>query len=122
MAPLATDDFSTGVDVSKAQDGGIIKIVKKAGDASAGRPCPGDSVYVHYVGTLLDGSKFDSSRDRNSPFDFKLGEGVVIKGWDEGVATMEKGEVSPCNVGVVIGRDLGILSSLIELHGSFTRY
>lgn len=94
MAPLATDDFSTGVDVSKAQDGGIIKIVKKAGDASAGRPCPGDSVYVHYVGTLLDGSKFDSSRDRNSPFDFKLGEGVVIKGWDEGVATMEKGEVA----------------------------
>jgi len=81
-------------DVSKAQDGGIIKTVKKAGDPGAGRPCAGDSVFVHYVGTLLDGTKFDSSRDRNSLFDFKLGEGMVIKGWDEGVATMEKGEVA----------------------------
>jgi len=94
MAPLATEDLDLGVDVSKVQDGGIIKTVKKAGDPSAGRPCLGDSVFVHYVGTLLDGTKFDSSRDRNSLFDFKLGEGMVIKGWDEGVATMEKGEVA----------------------------
>ena len=94
MASLATEDLDLGVDVSKVQDGGIIKTVKKAGDPSAGRPCLGDSVFVHYVGTLLDGTKFDSSRDRNSLFDFKLGEGMVIKGWDEGVATMEKGEVS----------------------------
>jgi len=94
MSPSVTDDFSAGVDVSKAQDGGIVKLVKRAGDAGAGRPCAGDSVFVHYVGTLLDGSKFDSSRDRNSLFDFKLGEGMVIKGWDEGVATMNKGEVA----------------------------
>jgi len=94
MAPLATDDFTAGVDVSNAQDGGIIKLVKKAGDPNAGRPCAGDSVFVHYTGTLLDGTKFDSSRDRNSLFDFKLGEGMVIKGWDEGVASMDKGEVA----------------------------
>ena len=93
MAPLATDDFTEGIDVSKAQDGGVIKQVKKVGDPNAGKPCAGDSVYVHYVGTLLDGTKFDSSRDRNSLFDFKLGEGMVIKGWDEGVASMDKGEV-----------------------------
>jgi FKBP-type peptidyl-prolyl cis-trans isomerase len=59
------------------------------GDGAEARA--GQTVSVHYTGTLTDGKKFDSSRDRGQPFQFHLGGGQVIRGWDEGVAGMKVG-------------------------------
>ena len=69
---------------------GLKYVVVKEGDGAT--PTTGQQVTVHYTGTLEDGTKFDSSRDRNRPFDFKIGVGQVIKGWDEGVGSMKVGE------------------------------
>ncbi|MCH7621382.1 MAG: FKBP-type peptidyl-prolyl cis-trans isomerase [Chloroflexi bacterium] len=58
----------------------------------------GAIVVVHYTGWLVDGTKFDSSVDRGTPFEFRLGQGSVIKGWDEGVATMRVGGKSELTI------------------------
>ncbi|HEY6347873.1 MAG TPA: FKBP-type peptidyl-prolyl cis-trans isomerase [Candidatus Angelobacter sp.] len=58
---------------------------------SGATAAPGKQVSVQYTGWLTDGTRFDSSVDRNQPFDFTLGVGQVIKGWDEGVAGMKAG-------------------------------
>ncbi len=64
-----------------------VEITEGAGDT----PKTGQTVSVHYTGTLESGKKFDSSRDRNQAFEFQIGEGQVIKGWDEGLSTMKVG-------------------------------
>ncbi|XP_072109375.1 peptidyl-prolyl cis-trans isomerase FKBP5-like isoform X4 [Mobula birostris] len=79
-------------DLTPNRDRGVLKIVKKAG-IDAESPMIGDKVFVHYTGTLQDGRKFDSSRDRNEQFVFYLGKGQVLKAWDLGVASMKKGEI-----------------------------
>lgn len=65
--------------------------VEELREGTGGEARAGNMVTVHYVGTLTDGSKFDSSRDRNKGFSFRLGAGEVIKGWDQGVAGMKVG-------------------------------
>lgn len=66
-------------------------------------PQNGQTVVVHYTGTLQNGSKFDSSRDRGKPFEFKIGLGQVIRGWDEGVAKMSIGQ----RANLIISPDYG---------------
>ncbi|KAG8856436.1 FK506 binding protein proline rotamase rapamycin-binding protein [Tulasnella sp. 330] len=63
----------------------------QAGDG-ANFPQPGDTVKIHYIGTLTNGTKFDSSRDRKEVFVTKIGVGQVIKGWDEGVPQLSLGQ------------------------------
>lgn len=63
----------------------------------------GNLVSVHYTGWLTDGQKFDSSKDRNEPFDFNLGAGQVIKGWDEGVQGMQVGGVRKLTIPAALG-------------------
>ena len=69
---------------------GLIYLITQKGTGT--QPKVGQTVVVHYTGTLTNGTKFDSSRDRGTPFEFLLGKGRVIKGWDEGIGRMHVGD------------------------------
>jgi len=71
---------------------GLYILPISSGKANAKTASPGKKAKVHYTGYLLDGTKFDSSVDRGEPFQFQVGKGQVIPGWDEGVSTMKVGD------------------------------
>ncbi|MCK9219701.1 MAG: FKBP-type peptidyl-prolyl cis-trans isomerase [Bacteroidales bacterium] len=93
---------------TKALPSGLIYVEKVKGTGA--KAMAGKKVKVHYTGTLLNGTKFDSSRDRNEPFEFTLGQGQVIKGWDEGISLMNVGGKATLIIPSSIGyreRDMG---------------
>ena len=71
---------------------GLTYVITSRGNGR--RPKPGETVLVHYTGTLTDGTKFDSSQDRKEPIAFPLGRNAVIKGWDEGIAQLGIGDTA----------------------------
>lgn len=89
-ATIAGNNMTDNTEKTVTTDSGLKYVELKEGNGAT--PKTGQTVVVHYTGTLEDGTKFDSSRDRNSPFQFKIGVGQVIKGWDEGVGTMKVGD------------------------------
>jgi len=80
------------LDIFSGRMGVTVETIKQ-GDGKT-FPKSGQNVVVHYTGTLTNGKKFDSSKDRGKPFKFCIGQGQVIKGWDEGVAQMSLGQVA----------------------------
>jgi len=74
---------------AQSTESGLRYVIEVEG--AGNHPKPGENVKVHYTGTLLDGTKFDSSYDRNEPFSFSIGRGQVIPGWDEGIALLKPG-------------------------------
>lgn len=88
VTPPATDYAAVAGDTVTTASG-LKYIDIKAGEGKS--PASAQTVQVHYTGWLTDGKKFDSSVDRGQPFEFQIGVGRVIKGWDEGVMTMKEG-------------------------------
>lgn len=89
---LQSDLEEYGEDITSTKDGGVRKIIKTKGKGD--QPPIGSKVRVYYSGKFMDGQEFDSNVGRKEPFEFEVGKGVVIRGWDIAVPTMTVGEIS----------------------------
>jgi FKBP-type peptidyl-prolyl cis-trans isomerase len=90
-APPPTQTFPNGLVVEELRHG------------SGALARKGRTLVVHYVGTLADGTRFDSSRVRNQPFEFVFGQGSVIKGWEQGIEGMREGDVRRLTIPPALG-------------------
>lgn len=97
---MKADEFVRPKSIYKTASGLGYQIHEKGKGAPAVK---GKKVTVHYTGWLLNGTKFDSSYDAGQPFTFKLGEGMVIDGWEEGVALMREGSIYTFTVPAKLG-------------------
>ncbi|XP_031627970.1 FK506-binding protein 59 isoform X2 [Contarinia nasturtii] len=88
---MVEDTKKSEEQIDLSGDGGVLKRILENGSTDE-QPSTGCKVSLHYTGTLENGTQFDSSVERNEPFEFELGKGVVVKGFDMGVASMKKGE------------------------------
>lgn len=89
-------------------------------EGTGATPRSGHTVSVHYTGWLADGKKFDSSRDRGQPLEFVLGRGQVIKGWEEGMATMKVGGKRKLIIPPALGYGSGGFGSVIPPNATLT--
>ena len=85
-----TPNRSVKLNKTYTTDSGLQYILTEIGDGA--RAKTGDKVSVHYIGKLADGKEFDNSYKRGTPFSFTIGEGKVIKGWDEGITLLNAGD------------------------------
>jgi peptidylprolyl isomerase len=100
-------DSSAGI----TTESGLQYIETEAGTGAQAQV--GDKVAVHYTGTLADGTQFDSSLDRGKPFEFVLGRGAVIAGWDEGIALMKEGGKATLVIPPALGYGGGGITGVI---------
>jgi FKBP-type peptidyl-prolyl cis-trans isomerase len=101
VEPPAPEEKAVAPASSATTAKGLVKQDLKTGTGPAVKR--GDTLLVHYTGTLADGTKFDSSRDRDEPFRFSVGAGEVIKGWDEGTLGMKKGGIRKLTIPPELG-------------------
>jgi FKBP-type peptidyl-prolyl cis-trans isomerase FkpA len=97
ITPVPTTDNT----ISTPTETTLGKVDVKVGTGTEAKT--GDKVSVHYVGTLTDGTKFDSSRDRNQPFSFNVGKSEVIQGWDLGIPGMKVGGIRKLTIPPALG-------------------
>jgi FKBP-type peptidyl-prolyl cis-trans isomerase FkpA len=116
-SPTKTPGAAAG-QAPQTTSGGVQYVDEKPGDGAEAQK--GQTVTVHYTGWLADGTKFDSSHDRKQPFKFKLGQGQVIKGWDEGVSGMKVGGVRKLTIPPELGYGAGGFGRAIPPNATLT--